>query len=104
MPFRDLPELVDVFAAEGVRSGRTWGRLPLRREIFVGRDRRAALDHARHSTDVWSSTMARQGATGVSARVGTTDDDLATKFVVGTVQECVTQLERVATPRRSTRS
>ena len=56
-PAASLPERFAVFAAERERAGRPMGRMPLRREIVVGRDRDDALARAAWMGRGWYDSL-----------------------------------------------
>lgn len=64
-PTEALAGRVEIFADERRRLRRPWGRLPLRREIVISRDREDAIAKAVEMARPWYLQMAGQGARGV---------------------------------------
>jgi alkanesulfonate monooxygenase SsuD/methylene tetrahydromethanopterin reductase-like flavin-dependent oxidoreductase (luciferase family) len=90
----DLPTRVKVFADERERLGKPFRRLPLRREIVVGRDRGDATARAIEMAQPWYLQMAAMGTKEVdpSEVVAQMHDIVARSFVLGSAAECAEQL------------
>lgn len=93
----DLPARVRIFADERERLGKPFGRLPLRREIVVGRDREDAIARAVAMARPWYEQMASQGTKEVSSAevAGQMRDVVTRSFILGSAAECAEQLRAI---------
>jgi alkanesulfonate monooxygenase SsuD/methylene tetrahydromethanopterin reductase-like flavin-dependent oxidoreductase (luciferase family) len=90
----DLPARVKVFADERARLGKPFGRLPIRREIVIGRDRADAIENAAEMAKPWYLQMASMGTKEVDpAEVESQMRDVVGRsFILGSAVECADQL------------
>jgi len=95
----ELPELLRRYFDFREQAGRSRsGRVPLRREIMIGRDREDALAKAVHVAAPWYLNMA---ATGVNKYVdpeglkASIPGVMAAHWVLGTAQDCAAQLREI---------
>lgn len=97
VPTEALAGRVEIFADERRRLCRPWGRLPLRREIVIGRDREDAIAKALVMTRPWYLQMAGQGARDIDrGKVAERMREVITRnFVVGSAAECADQLRAI---------
>ena len=93
----DLPARVKIFADERERLGKPFGRLPLRREIVVGRDREDAITKAVEMAQPWYLQMAAMGTKEVDPQevISQMRDVVTRSFILGSAAECADQLRAI---------
>jgi alkanesulfonate monooxygenase SsuD/methylene tetrahydromethanopterin reductase-like flavin-dependent oxidoreductase (luciferase family) len=93
----ELPERVKIYADERERVGKPMGRLPIRREIVVGRDRADAIERAAELARPWYLQMASMGTKEVDPDEVTSQmrDVVSRSFVLGSAAECAEQLRAI---------
>lgn len=100
-PPGDLPRLVGRYLDYREQAGRSRNvRLPLRREIMIGRNRADALEKAVDVASAWYANMASATASslyydldGIRTAMG---DVIAQHWILGDAGECIAQLRAIA--------
>jgi len=93
-PVASLPEQFSVFAAERERIGRAIGRMPLRREIVVGRDRDDAVARAAEMGRVWYDSMVAIGSPHFH-EFPTVQDWVRSGFVCGSAADVAAEIRAI---------
>ncbi len=93
-PAASLPERFAVFAAERERAGRPMGRMPLRREIVVGRDRDDALARAAWMGRGWYDSLVAVGSPHFDA-FPTVQDWVRSSFVYGSAADVAAEIRAI---------
>jgi alkanesulfonate monooxygenase SsuD/methylene tetrahydromethanopterin reductase-like flavin-dependent oxidoreductase (luciferase family) len=93
-PAATLPARFAVFAAEREGTGRPMGRMPLRREIVVGRDRDDALSRAAGMGRVWYDSMIAIGSPHFD-RFPTVQDWVRSGFVCGSAADVAAEIRAI---------
>jgi alkanesulfonate monooxygenase SsuD/methylene tetrahydromethanopterin reductase-like flavin-dependent oxidoreductase (luciferase family) len=93
----DLPARVKIFADERAKHDKPFNRLPIRREIFVGRDRDDAMANAVEIAQPWYLQMAAMGTKEVNRDeiVAQMPEVVARSFIFGSASECAAQLRAI---------
>jgi alkanesulfonate monooxygenase SsuD/methylene tetrahydromethanopterin reductase-like flavin-dependent oxidoreductase (luciferase family) len=93
----DLPARVKVFADERAKHGKPFNRLPIRREIVVGRNREDAIAKAAEMAQPWYLQMAAMGTKEVNRDeiIAQMPEVVARSFILGSAAECAEQLRAI---------
>ena len=93
----DVVALVELFAGERARLGLPLGPQPLRREIVVGRDHADASSRAAAMGREWHQNMVEISSPrfGPGGELEALEDFVRTGFVVGSVEECVSEIRAI---------
>jgi len=91
----ELPDLIEIYAAERRRLGKPVTSQPLRREIVIGRNREDAISKAVEMAKPWYLAMGHSNGVDRDEVLASMPEVVARSFVIGDGAECAEQLRGV---------